>query len=622
MHRSLIGFAAATRGPPSSGALRREAFPLRTALTLGLLATLAAAASAATGDRPDETALRYYAGTQQRARVAAETERLHRRHPGWQPPADLWTLRPGGEDEDLFWDLLSAGRSAELDAALAARAAAEPGWKPSPGLAEGVALRGLRDEALGLAKAERWQELADLAARRRPEVEAAGAEVIWAAAEAFGRSEREAEALALLRIALSGGRLTAEERRVSLLRVLPLLPMAEIDRLAAASDPAELEPIRTDLIRGRIAAVLHDEAGQVVTAADLSAFTAYAEAAADPNQPALVAWLALKRRDLPEALAWFKRAMARGGDAMVAHGLAHTLRRMGLRREAEEVAYAWREPLVNNALLFIDLLESDLTRPAPPPVEAARLARYAEVTLANASGEGAQALAWYAYNTCQFETALGWFRRAAAWYPKEATVFGYALALRRMRQERAFVEVVNRYDGLFPKVVGLLFQPAADRPLPCEGARPPRPAERASVYLDLTQQPPSAPLRGRVPAPEEVGEPRAAPPLVRRSDFPVMVNLENDLRAAASGSAAPAPPVPERGAGRAPTTARRVPGVGPMPYERYGFALLPGWTGSDASGSSAADRPAPAGTLWAEERAGPAETGAIDTGPTARRTAP
>lgn len=589
---------------------------MRAALMLGLLAVLAAAASAANGERPDETALRYYAGTQQRERVAAEAERLRRRHPGWQPPADLWTAKPGGEDEEAFWDLLAAGRSADLDAALAARAAAEPGWKPSPGLAEGIAARALRDEVAGLAKAGRWHDLADLAARRRAGIEAAGAEVVWAAAEAFGRSEREA--LALLRVALSGGRFTAEERRVSLLRALPLLPMAEIDRLAGLGAPADLEPIRTDLIRGRIAAVLHDEAGQAVTPADLAAFAAYAEGAADPSQPALVAWLALKRRDLPEALAWFKRAMARGGDATVAHGLAHTLRLMGLRREAEEVAYAWREPLVNNALLFIDLLEADLTRPAPPPVEAARLARYAEVTLANASGEGAQALAWYAYNTCQFETALGWFRRAAAWYPKEATVFGYALALRRTRQERAFVEVVNRYDGLFPKVVGLLFQPAADHPLPCEAPRPAKPAGPASAYLDLA--PPAAP-RGRVPAPEEVGRPRTAP-LVRRSDFPLAVALENDLRAAASGSAAPAPPVPERAVGRAPTVARRVPGVGPMPYERYGFALLPGWTGGDAPGRSAADQPAPAGTVWAEEAAGPAETGTLGSGQTARRPAP
>ena len=70
-----------------------------------------------------------------------------------------------------------------------------------------------------------------------------------------------------------------------------------------------------------------------------------------------------------------------------------------------------------------------------------------------ASGEGAQALAWYAYNSCQFEVAHQWFQRAVAWFPKEATVYGYALTLKRLKRDREFWEVQNRYDGLFGKVL-------------------------------------------------------------------------------------------------------------------------------------------------------------------------
>ena len=70
---------------------------MRTALILAALLAAAAAAigpaaaGSATGSagRPDETALRYYASQHQRARVEAETERLRRRHPGWQPPAEI-----------------------------------------------------------------------------------------------------------------------------------------------------------------------------------------------------------------------------------------------------------------------------------------------------------------------------------------------------------------------------------------------------------------------------------------------------------------------------------------------------------------------------------------------------
>ncbi|MGX7708636.1 hypothetical protein [Methylobacterium sp. Gmos1] len=584
---------------------------MRPALILAL--ALVGAPAAASGTRPDETALRYYAAQAQPERVAAEAERLARRFPGWTPPADLWTAEPGAEDEEGFWDLLNAGRLDALRKALAERAKAEPGWTPSGALGRALARRQLRDEVRGLVKAGRWSDLAALADRRRPEVEAGEPEVAWSAAEALARADRAPEAVALFSRALAAPGASADERRAGLLRALPLLPMAEIDRLGARIPADDLAPIRIDLIRARISAVLHDEAGQAVAPADLAAFQAYAAAAPDPDQPALVAWYAFKRSDLPEALSWFKRAIARGGDAMVAHGLAHTLLRLGLRREAEDVAYAWREPLVNNSLLFIDILERDLTRAVPPAIEPERLRRYAEVTAATASGEGAQALAWYATNTCQFDAALAWFRRAVAWFPKEATVYGYALALQRAGQQRAFVELVNRYDGLFPRVVGLLFSARSDRPSPCDApaSRPAEPIAR-STYLDLGIRPETAKdagkaeARGRVPQPDALEAPSA--PLVRRSDFPVAVTAENDLRAAPTGSPLAAPALAARPSERLPTTARRVPGVGPMPYERYGYALLPAWTGETGpSVPSAAERPAPLGTLWSAMQAVPAE---------------
>lgn len=586
---------------------------MRAALILVVALLVVAPAVAGTIDaaKPDETALRYYAGQHQRTRVEAEAERLRRRYPGWQPPADIWTARVGGEDEDGLWDLLAAGRDADLGTTLAARAKAEPGWKPSAALQDALAARALRQSCLSLAKAGRWAELAIFAAGRRSDIEAADAEVVWAAAEAYGRTERQGQALDLLRAVLTAGRFGQEERRVSLLRAMQILPMKEVDRLAALGPARDLDAIRVDLIRGRIGAVLHDEADQSVPPEDLAVFQAYAEIAPDPDQAALVAWLAFKRHDLPTALTWFKRAIARGGDAMVAHGLAHTLRLLGLRRDAEDVAYAWREPLVNNTLLFIDLLEADLTKEDAPAIEPDRLKRYAEVTLATASGEGAQALAWYAYNHCQFDTALSWFRRAVAWFPKEATVYGYALSLRRMHQERTFLDVVNRYDGLFPRVVGLLFQPTVSRPMPCEGA-PVRVARAitgpTSGYLDLAS-PTGAAKIGRVPQPDEVIAVRApAPPVIRRGDFPVAVLMENDLRAAPTNGPFAETRWSDRPRGRPPTIARRVPGVGPMPYERYGFSLLPAWNGAEqASQPSAAENPAPRGTLWADEHAAPAD---------------
>ena len=267
-------------------------------------------------------------------------------------------------------------------------------------------------------------------------------ELDWAIAEAFAQTDRPDDASAVYRAIIDAPNATNVERLATIQKAQSLLPNAEAERLIAAvvarGGADQLAPIALDITGARLTAILNDTTTIVLADEALAAFVDHARTAREPNQAALLAWYFYKRHDDQAALTWFKLAIARGGDAMVAHGLAQTLRRLGLKREAEEVAYAWREPLVNNDILFIDTLEGELTLDPPPPIETERLARYARVTLDMASGEGAQALAWYAYNTCRFDTAVDWFKRAMAWYPKETTALGYAITLRRLKRSRAF----------------------------------------------------------------------------------------------------------------------------------------------------------------------------------------
>ena len=330
---------------------------------------------------------------------------------------------------------------------------------------------------------------------------------------------------------------------------------------------------------------------------------------------------------------------------MIAHGLAHSLRELGRYRETEEVAYAWREPLINNAILFIDVLERDLTREIPPYIEPERLRRYGQVTLDLASGEGAQALAWYAYNTCQLPVAYDWFERANAWSPKEATAYGLALVTRKLKKDREFVDIVNRYDGLFPKVVELLFPDNFYHPpTPCDLLNAsPREKQRLTAMLHAGGAAPApvglAQARSSYAMAREAGfavagreqfeqqgdrrpwRPQAfaagvpirpdVPPKLDRGVFPVSVNPENPLRAVSSGKNMSAPAafglaaaVQDMGAasepwrGAQPLVARRAPGVGPMPYERYGYSLLAGWNGVQTASAPHNSETAPVGSLW------------------------
>jgi tetratricopeptide (TPR) repeat protein len=555
------------------------------ALSAATCVVLLATVGIAFAEPVDESALREYARQNRADRVEMETRRLERLHPEWKPPADLWAGRTSGPDEAPLWDLYEAGDLDRLRRAIADRQSEEAGWQPSDDLMEKIKAKEVRAAIFDRAAHGRWVDVAQLASDNGLARGTGDIELLWIIAEAFARTGRGSEAGALYKSALQG-RTDAGERVGTILKSLATLPIAQSEKLikmgqAGANGHNEFDVIGVDITRARISAFLHNDLSNVVEGSELAAFEEFARQSSDPNQAALVGWYAYRRGKFDAALEWFKLSIAHRGDAMVAHGLALTLLKLGLRREAEEVAFTWREQLANNAILFIDVLETDLTREVPPHIEPARIARYAQVTMKTQSGEGAQGLAWYAYNNCEFETAMEWFQRAVAWFPKQDTVYGYALTLQRLNMHREFIEVVNRYDGLFPKVVGLLFKDDLYHPPnPCDRnavdqIASPRPSagrnldtirSTASIAQDASH------AAGGAGAARPVGSGDAAAIYramrrVARSDFPMSVAPENPLRFATRGS------MPLDRVGRSaprflvdrpssrPLLARRVPGV-------------------------------------------------------------
>lgn len=422
----------------------------------------------------DESALRFYAQQNDRPRVEAESRRLKALYPDWSVPDDLYEQRAQGTaDEQPLWELFSEDRLEEMRQLIEARKVAEPGWEPSRDLTLKIKRKETRRKVVELWNAKQWKQLVAFAQSEPMVAEIGDVDVLWTLAEGFANAKQKAGAYGIYKSILETSN-DEGERLGTIHKAIANLAMNDVEKLLAmarkkADGSSEFDVIRIDIARARISAYLHDERTEEVAASDLEAFEAFAKEAPDPNQSGLVAWYRYKREEFKPALEWFKHSLGRGGDSMIAHGLSHALRELGWFRETEEVAFAWRQFLTNNRILFIDILERDLTREIPPYVETERLARYGRVAAEDASGEGAQALAWYAYNSCQFEVALEWFERAMAWLPKQETVYGYALTLRRMKRDKDFLEVVNRADGLHPKVLELLFPEERYRPpTPCE----------------------------------------------------------------------------------------------------------------------------------------------------------
>ncbi len=578
----------------------------------------------------DKSALREYARQKRPDRVEMETRRLEQLHPDWKPPADLWTARPSGPDEAPLWELFETGDLVRLHKAIAARQAAEPDWQPSDDLLDKIKTSELRAAIFAAAAGAKWAEVGKLADDNGLGGGTSDVELLWVVAEAFARTERATDAANLYKFVLKT-RTDINERTATIQKALALLSMADAEKLIAMGrvgpdGKSEFDVIRVDIARARIAAFLRNDPAKTVDAADLAAVEAAARQAPDAGQPRLLAWYAYRLGRLDAALDWFKLSLDREGDAMTAHGLALTMLKLGSRRDAEEVAYKWREQLANNMILFIDILETDLTKEVPPYVEPERLARYAQVTLKTQSGEGAQGLAWYAYNSCQFQTAHEWFTRAVAWFPKEATVYGYGLTLQRLGKHHDLVEIANRYDGVFPRVVGLLFRnDYIHPPTPCEIRAHPELAARVKLRPD-----PNMTDTGYIPAgagytqtalPATKTKVAAGDPFagrrIARADFPISVNPENPLRFALRGGT-PADRASHIGQFRTDgpfsplRLARRVPGAEAMPYERYGVTLLPAYNGVSAvSFHAGAYRAAANGTMWAEENTPPARDAAL-----------
>ncbi|MEH3148512.1 MAG: hypothetical protein PGN34_25035 [Methylobacterium frigidaeris] len=556
----------------------------------------------------DESALRYYAAQKQTDRVQAEIRRLRRLHPGWNPPGDLDTLQPSPPEEAPLWDLFTAGRFDALQAAIAARKAEDPDWSPSADLSTKLARALLRSRVKAAAESGDWGAIVARVEANPAVLDRGEVDILWLVAEAYARTGRDAQAAAIYRSILDTST-DPNQRLATIQKALGSLSIAEVDPLLALGrdgpdGAGEFRSLRTDITRARIVAVLHDEPSGRIDPADLSAFGDYARRGGDPGQLSLLGWYAYHRRQFREALDWFKLAISRGGDAQVAQGLAQTLRELGQDRDAEEVAYGWRA-LPANANLYVDIMERRLTQPNPAYIEPDRIDRFARFVLATSSGEGAQALGWYAYHACQFETALEWFQRATAWLPRESVILGHTLSLMRLKRPREAAELINRYDGLYPRVVDIAFRSdEGGEPDACAPARPAearpaggRPADPRAAA--------GAPRIAQVPSPVAPA-PAGRAAQTRRSDFPIAVVGDNPMRFFPAGS--PALDRVRDGdyrrdpRGDPPLVARRVPGVGAMPYERLGYALLPGWNGADAPGTPLADQRPAVGTLAQAEQ--------------------
>jgi tetratricopeptide (TPR) repeat protein len=423
----------------------------------------------------DLTALRYFAGQGDLARVAAEIKRLREKHPGWEPPQDLFAQTGNSEFEKPLWDLFAQHDYDGVRAGVAAIQDKNPGWQPSSDLTDKLALAEANDKLVKASEAQQWGDVIDIAAANKMLLTCADVDAIWRTAEALAHTDDEARALEAYRYILSACA-KREERLATVQKASQILKSPEdLDALLRMgrrlpNGASEFESVRFDLIRQKLGDAAAGKAGPEASPAEVDALAAHARNAADRGDQQLLGWFAYSRKDFVQAESWFTLALRPGLDPKAAEGLVLTLRGAGKIADAQRLAvqYAGLGPL--NRKLMIEVLTAALNDPAATPLSPDDLVTLSQAIDLAKSSEGAQLYAWHLYNANDVAAAADWFRKSADWQPNEAAAIGLIVTARRLHNMRDYADLVAKYRDVYPKVAELEAAMGGARSIPAPRA--------------------------------------------------------------------------------------------------------------------------------------------------------
>lgn len=447
--------ALALRDPATAAPLPRKEMGLKLQRPQ---AEAKASAVAAPGKAVDESALRFYAGQGDTARVAAEIRRLKTLHPAWQPPEDLFNGSTVAIDEQPLWTLFAAGRYDELREQAAALQLEHPGYVPSADLSAKVAAAEQRQLITSASDARDWDQVIALATENQDLLVCREMDVLWRVAEAFASADDSERAIEVYRYILTNCD-NPKERLATVQKASVALPTRSIGELIAMGKRrngggGEFDAVRIDLIRRNIGEVASGKTEELPAERDLKLVEASARRG-NANDAGLLGWYAYQRKEFGAARDWFALASKTSKDPKHLEGLILSTRNLGELGAAEKLAYDGRasDSMIRRA--YVEIVATEITGPRATKLEADRQARIEEVVSTEQSAIGAQALGWYLYNSGHFAPARHWFERSVAWGPSEVAVTGLTVAAQQLGERKLAQETIAKYRDQYPMVAAL-----------------------------------------------------------------------------------------------------------------------------------------------------------------------
>ncbi|ORE93148.1 hypothetical protein [Acuticoccus yangtzensis] len=426
----------------------------------------------------DRAALRYFAREGATERLEAELRRLRVLYPGWTPPRDL--LDPDGEDVELqrIYDLVGDQNFEEARRLIADRQRRDPTFQTPPRLQALLELAEARATLRTASDARNFAQVLQIAEANEQILTCEDPDSIWRVAEAFAETGRPQRAFDAYVYVIE----TCDEqgiRAASLQKASEELDPSYVTQLfsyVTQSEDGQLTAMgeaQLDIIRGLIAQAGQENAqGMLVPQDWITILANFARTGENLDDAMLIGYYLYRQGAPADAAQWFRFALDNGLGSDAAEGYIIALRATGDREDsflAREVAYQWREQTPELMEAYLDAVATILTadeygETSIEDVEQTAVDRFAPIVIEQRDANGAQALGWYAFNTCQFIIAEEWFISSANWVPTEAAMFGLALSRLRLGDMAGFQEVVDEWGPLYPAVQNLATGLGPDQP--------------------------------------------------------------------------------------------------------------------------------------------------------------
>ncbi|GAA4184980.1 hypothetical protein [Shinella granuli] len=425
------------------------------------LSSMALAADAKAGpDAVELAALYYYAGQKQQDRLEAETNRLRLKYPDFVVPADVYSPAARQVDESALWALYDKNDFTGIEAEIGRRRSENPEWTPSADFSGKLARRKQRVEMMAATARKDWMGVIEAGKAVDPARETE-VDLVWMLLDAYAQTGAKDALSGAYRGLLfrQGDKRLPEEQILTTLqkstRDFPAGDVREAMRLLATSPllQAGLQPVELDLTRKDVADFNADATRQApIAEGEVGTLRVAAERGERLEDLSLLGWYDLKLKAPENAERWFKAALAKRRDAENAKGLYLSLAAQNKQDEAYAVAEDYIDDLSADPEFLMNALSLRFSKPDQPDADVRTVTAYSNAILATSNADHAEILAWYAYNSRQYEAAKAWFEKSLDWESAPVRVKGLALSLLRLGARKDYAALEAEYCAIYPEI--------------------------------------------------------------------------------------------------------------------------------------------------------------------------